>query len=98
MNKKQMAAQLAKQTGLSQAKAAEVVNVIFDADSRKGIIALELDSPGGKVRIPGFGTFGTKERKPRTGTNPANGKKISIPAKTYAYFKPGKTLRERVAK
>jgi DNA-binding protein HU-beta len=97
MNKKQMAAQLAKQTGLSQAKAAEVINAIFDADSRKGIIAVELDN-GGKVTIPGFGTFGTKQRKARTGTNPANGKKISIPAKSYAYFKPGKTLRERVAK
>jgi nucleoid DNA-binding protein len=97
MNKKQMASQLAKQTGLSQAKATEVVNVIFDAENRRGIIAIALDA-GGKVTIPGFGTFGTKKRKARTGTNPANGKKISIPAKAYAYFKPGKTLRERVAR
>ena len=97
MNKKQMAAQLAKQTGLSHAKAAEVVNAIFDAENRRGIIAIALDA-GGKVTLPGFGTFGTKRRKARTGTNPASGKKISIPAKAYAYFKPGKTLRERVAR
>jgi len=97
MNKKEMAAQVAKQTGLSQAKAMEVLNVIFSADPGKGIIAVELDQ-GGKVTIPGFGTFGTRKRAARTGTNPATGSKIEIPAKNYAYFKPGKTLRERVEK
>ncbi len=96
MNKKELVAKLAKNTGLSQAKAAEVVNCLFDADPGHGIIAVELDG-GRKVTIPGFGTFGTKKRAARTGTNPANGKKIAIAAKSYAFFKPGKTLRERVA-
>ncbi len=97
MNKKELTAKLAKTTGLSQAKAAEVLNALFDADPGKGIIAIELDA-GRKVTVPGFGTFGTKKRAARTGTNPATGKKINITAKSYAYFKPGKTLRERVAK
>ncbi len=97
MNKKEMIAKLAKNTGLSQAKAGEVLNNIFSADNGKGIIAVELDA-GRKVTIPGFGTFGSKSRAARTGTNPANGKKINISARSYAYFKPGKTLRERVAK
>ena len=97
MNKKEMAAKLAKKTGLSQAKALEVINAIFSAEPREGIIAVELDA-GRKVTVPGFGTFGTKKRAARTGTNPATGKKINISAKAYAYFKPGKTLRERVAK
>ncbi len=97
MNKKELTAKLAKTTGLSQAKAAEVLNALFDADPGKGIIAIELDA-GRKVTVPGFGTFGTKKRAARTGTNPATGKKINIIAKSYAYFKPGKTLRERVAK
>ena len=96
MNKKEMAARLAKQTGLSQAKSIEVLNAIFDGDPTKGIIASELES-GNKVTIPGFGTFGIKERAPRTGTNPSTGRKISIPARSYAFFKPGKTLRERLA-
>ena len=87
----------ARVAGLSQAKAAEVLNALFDADPGKGIIAIELDA-GRKVTVPGFGTFGTKKRAARTGTNPATGKKIPISAKSYAYFKPGKTLRERVAK
>ena len=96
MNKKEMAAKLAKQTGLSQAKAAEVVNAIFDARPGKGIIAVELDA-GRKVTIPGFGTFGTRKRAARTGTNPATGAKIQIAAKTHPFFKAGKTLKERVS-
>lgn len=97
MNKKELIAKLAKQTGLSQVKAAEVVNCLFDAEPGQGIIAVELDA-GRKVTIPGFGTFGTKSRAARTGTNPATGTKIPIAAKKYSYFKAGKTLRERVAK
>ena len=97
MNKKELTAKLAKATGLSQAKAGEVLNALFDADPGKGLIAIELDA-GKKVTIPGFGTFAVKKRAARTGTNPANQAKINIAAKSYAYFKPGKTLRERVAK
>ncbi len=97
MNKKELIAKLAKVTGLSQAKSAEVLNALFDAESGSGIFATELDA-GRKVTIPGFGTFGTKTRAQRIGTNPANQIKIEIPAKTYAFFKAGKTLRERVAK
>lgn len=97
MNKKEMIAKLAKTTGLSQSKAGEVLNAIFGAEPGKGIIAIELDA-GRKVTIPGFGTFGTKKRAARTGTNPATGKKLAIGPKNYAYFKAGKTLRERVAK
>lgn len=96
MNKKEMAAKLAKTCGLSQAKAAEVVNAIFDARPGKGIIAVELDA-GRKVTIPGFGTFGSRKRAARTGTNPATGEKIQIAAKNHPYFKAGKTLKERVA-
>lgn len=96
MNKKEMAAKLAKTCGLSQAKAQEVVNAIFDARSGKGIIAIELDA-GRKVTIPGFGTFGTRKRAARTGTNPTTGAKIKISAKTHPYFKAGKTLKERVS-
>ena len=96
MNKKEMAAALAQQANLSQAKAADVLNCIFDTNAGSGIIAGELDS-GGKVTVPGFGTFGVKLRAARTGTNPATGQKIEIAAKNYAYFKPGKPLRDRIA-
>ena len=97
MNKGEMAAKLASKTGLSKAKSLEVINAIFSAEKGEGIIAIELDA-GRKVVVPGFGTFGTRKRAARKGTNPATRKKIDIPAKHYAYFKPGKTLRERIEK
>ena len=91
MNKKQLASAIASNAGISQVKAIEIVNNIFGANS--GIIANELTN-GGKVTIPGFGTFGTKTRAARVGTNPSTGKKIHINSKKYTFFKAGKNLEE----
>ena len=96
MNKTEMAEKLAKKCDLSQAKAQEIVNCIFDTKAGSGIIAIELDA-GGKVQIPGFGTFGSKSRAARKGRNPATGQEITIAAKKYPFFKPGKGLKDRVA-
>lgn len=96
MNKTEFAQKLAKKAGVSQAKALEIVDIIFSAKSGEGIIAVELDA-GRKVTIPGFGTFSSKSRAARTGRNPSTGAVIKIPAKQYVAFKPGKTLRERVS-
>jgi DNA-binding protein HU-beta len=96
MNKKELAAKLAKTTGLTQSKSMDVLNALFDAKG-KGIIPSELDN-GKKVTVPGFGTFGTRKRAARTGTNPSTKAKIKIAAKNYPYFRAGKTLKERVAK
>ena len=97
MNKTEMAMKLAKKAGMSQGQAQEVLDAIFSAQPRSGIIATALDdNADGKVTIPGFGTFSTKSRGERQGRNPATGETITIPAKKYVHFKPGKTLRERV--
>jgi len=95
MNKSELAVKLAKKVGLTQAKAAEVVDAIFNAN--KGIVAVELDA-GRKVTVPGFGTFATRKRGARTGRNPATGKPIQIKGRHYAGFKAGKTFKEKVAK
>ncbi|MEZ5332389.1 MAG: HU family DNA-binding protein [Thermoanaerobaculia bacterium] len=96
MNKSEMAEKLANKCDLSKAKAAEVVNCIFDTSSGSGIIAIELDA-GRKVQIPGFGTFETRHRSAREGRNPATGETIRIAAKKYPAFKAGKGLKDRVA-
>lgn len=95
MNKSELAEKLAKRVGLTQAKAAEVVDTIFSP--KKGIVAVELDA-GRKVSIPGFGTFSTRKRSARKGRNPATGEEITIPSRHYATFKPGKTFKESVGK
>ena len=91
-----MAQKLARQTGMTQAAASEVVDAIFSTESGQGIIAVELDA-GRKVTISGFGTFATKSRAARKGRNPATGQEITIPARKYAHFAPAKGLKDRVA-
>ena len=93
---RELAENLAKKCDLSQAKANEVINTIFDTRPGHGIIATALDG-GGKVQMAGFGSFGTKSRAGRKGRNPATGEEIFIAAKKYAYFKPAKGLKDRVA-
>jgi DNA-binding protein HU-beta len=95
MNKTEMAMKLAKRAGLSQGQASGILDILFSAQPGKGIIATALDADE-KVTVPGFGTFSAKRRGERQGRNPATGETITIPAKKYVHFKPGKTLRERV--
>lgn len=96
MNKTEMSQKLAKKCDLSQAKAQEVLNCIFDTKPGHGIIAVELDA-GRDVTITGFGTFGAKHRAARKGRNPATGETIMIAAKKYPFFRAGKSLKDRVA-
>ncbi len=95
MNKTELITKLAKKSGLTQAKAAEAVDAIFNA--HKGLIVAEL-AGGKKVTLPGFGSFSVRKRASREGRNPATGKKITIPARKYPAFKVGKTMKEKVAK
>lgn len=95
MTKSDMAAKLATNCDISQAKAAEIIDCIFSTKSGEGIIAVELDA-GRKVSIAGFGTFETRRRKAREGRNPATGQTIMIAAATVPAFKAGKGLKDRV--
>ncbi len=95
MNKTEMAAKLAGQTDLTQAKALEVVEAIFSTDAGRGIIAVELDADR-EVSIAGFGKFETRHRAARTGRNPATGATLPIPAKKVPAFKAAKGLKDRV--
>jgi len=95
MNKTELCAKLAKQSGLTKAQANDVINALFDTEPGKGIIAAELDA-GRSVTIPGFGTFDTAKRNARQGRNPQTGETIQIAARTVPTFKAGKGLKDRV--
>lgn len=95
MNKTELITKLAKKAGLTQAKAGEAVDAIFNAS--KGLIAVELGA-GRRVTLPGFGGFAVRKRSARQGRNPATGATIRIPARAYPAFKVGKTLKERISK
>jgi len=70
VNKTELVKELAKRTEISQAKASDVIDALFDANS--GVIAAELGG-GGKVVIPGFGSFFARKRAAREARNPATG-------------------------
>lgn len=75
---------------LKDAKAA--VYAVFESIAE----ALAL---GEKVLITGFGTFLIRRRRERMGVNPQNpSERIQIPASIVPAFKPGKTLKDMVAK
>ena len=66
-----------------------IVDTMFEAV----IGALKADD---KVEIRGFGSFRTRQRKPRIGRNPKTGAKVDVPAKRVPFFKPSKELRDLV--
>ena len=95
MNKSDMIDKVAQIAGVSKTDAAAVINALFDT-SRSGVIAGELGS-GGKVSIPGFGTFESRHRAARKGRNPQTGAEIMISAKNVPAFTAGKALKDTVS-
>ena len=89
MNKQEFVSKVAEHIDADCTQAGNVVNAVFDAIT-------EVLAVGGRVVIPGFGTFSTAARSARTGRNPINGEAIEIPARTVPTFKPGKALRDAV--
>jgi len=66
-----------------------IVETLFDSI----IEALKADD---KVEVRGFGSFRSRQRKPRTGRNPKTGASVAVPAKRVPFFKPSKELRDLV--
>ena len=65
-----------------------IVETIFDS------IVRSLRA-GDKIEIRGFGSFRTRQRKPRIGRNPKTGDRVEVPAKKIPFFKPSKELKDR---
>jgi len=91
MHKPELAAAIAERADLSKDKASQVLNVILDEIT--GSV-----SEGQDVTLIGFGTFSVRERAARTGKNPQTGQPLTIPASKTVAFKPGKGLKDAVAK
>jgi len=80
---------LAQEEGLSQKKAKEIVDIIFQSMTES--LALEE-----RVDIRGFGTFKVKEYEGYIGRNPKTGTAVSVAPKRLPNFKVGKSLKERI--
>ncbi len=75
--------------GITKKVAGDAAEAVFE------FISKEL-ADGGKVQIPGFGTFSVSFRAARKGRNPQTGETIDIPASKGAKFKAGKGLKDAV--
>ena len=89
MNKSELIAVTAENTGLTKKDAERVLNAALDA-----ITAARADHE--KVQLSGFGTFEIKYREARVGRNPRTKEPSDIPASWVRSFKPSKGLRELV--
>ena len=91
MNKAELINAVAEKAGRSKTETETVVNATID------VIAGAL-ADGDKVQLVGFGAFEVKSRAERTGRNPKTKEEIKIPASKVPVFKPGKALKDAVAK
>lgn len=91
MNKAELIAAAAEKCGLSKKDTEAAVNAAIDAIT-------ECLAAEDKVQLVGFGAFEVKKRAERMGRNPKTKESIQIPASTVPVFKPGKALKDAVAK
>ncbi len=93
MGKTDLTNQLAAATGLTKAKAADVLDAIFDPST--GIISKGVRS-NGTVALQGFGSFKRTKRAARTGTKPGTSEKIQIPASKSVRFSAGRSFKAAI--
>lgn len=91
MNKAELIAITAENTGLSKKDTEAVITAALD------VITAAL-AENEKVQLVGFGAFETKSRAARIGRNPRTKEAIEIPASKVPVFKAGKALKDAVAK
>jgi DNA-binding protein HU-beta len=89
MNKNELIAKIAEETGMTKADCARMLEATLDV-TRKAI------KKGDEVRLVGFGTFVRAKQAARKGRNPQTGKEISIKARWVPRFRAGKEFKEFV--
>jgi DNA-binding protein HU-beta len=89
MNKQELIAKIAKDTGSSKTGAAAAVESLIDG------ITKSLKK-GDSITFVGFGTFKTSQRKARMARNPQTGATIKIPKRRVVRFTVGKSLKDAV--
>ena len=90
MNKTELVEVVSSKAEVTKVEAQKVVTATLNAII-EGLVS------DGKVILPGFGSFETRQRTARTGRNPRTGEKIKIKATKAPAFKPGKGMKDAVA-
>jgi DNA-binding protein HU-beta/integration host factor subunit beta len=90
VTKKDLARAIAKEMGLSQLQALEIVQRFFD-----GITEALVQE--GRIELRNFGVFAVRQRKPRKARNPRTRQPVKVPARLVVTFKPGREMEERIS-
>jgi DNA-binding protein HU-beta len=90
MNKAQIVARMAKDSGLTKADALRALDAFLENVTRSL-------KKGEKVTLVGFGTFVVGRRRARAGRNPQTGAPIKIPARRVPRFVVGKNLKDTIS-
>lgn len=87
MTRGEIASYLAENTGISRKAAAAVLvelSALARQEARRGFT------------LPGIGTIAVRERKARTGRDPATGKSLEIPAERTLVFRFVREAKEAI--
>ena len=91
MNKAEFVDKLAVKTGFTKKDARKAL------DSMIGLVSHAL-AANEEVLLTGFGKFEARTRKESRRINPQTQKRILVPKKVVPAFKPGKNLKDTIAK
>jgi len=89
MTKADLIEEVSRLAELTRKDSEVIVDTIFDS-------VVRFVARGDKIEIRGFGSFRTRQRKPRVGRNPKTGDRVEVPAKKIPFFKPSKELKDLV--
>jgi len=89
MTKADLIEEVSRLAELTRKDSEVIVETIFDS-------VVRTLRAGDKIEIRGFGSFRTRQRKPRVGRNPKTGDRVEVPPKKIPFFKPSKELKEMV--
>jgi len=89
MNKRDLIAQIAQDTGVTKSSAGAAVDSLLETITK----ALKK---GDAITFVGFGTFKTTQRRARVAKNPRTGDAIKIPRRRVVRFTAGKALKTAV--
>ena len=90
MTKAELIQSMSEKMGLSTKYASTAVDAFVAA-------VTDVMKRGDSVTLPGFGTFGVKDKPAAIRNNPRTGGQIEVPARRVAVFRAGKKLKEAAA-
>ena len=91
MNKSDLIVELMEKTGMQRR---DVENIVSEFCG----LVIGCLAQGEKVSFSGFGTFEPRTRAAHTGRDPRTGEMIEIRQTSTVAFRPGKALKEAIAK